>query len=187
MCPDVTTDPRRWRRTDWEDPDAVYFWLGRGGEYERFSNFAYTTFQMRGWLPELGVMDFPTGEHAFQAAKATTLDDHNWIRRASTPNTAKHIGGGKVAHPVDGHRVALPPGWNERTRFEVMLTVVRHKFQVPHLRELLLSTGDRLICEDSPYDDEWGCRRKVNGVLTYTGDNYLGRALMRVRDEIRAA
>jgi len=39
------------------------------------------------------------------------------------------------------------------------------------------------IAEDSPYDPLWGCRDRAGG---YTGANLLGRALMRVRDELRA-
>ena len=65
-----------------------------------------------------------------------------------------------------------------------MLTVLRAKFAVPELRELLLSTGDRILAEDSPRDFVWGCRDPAGG---YTGQNLLGRALMRVRDEARYA
>ena len=65
-----------------------------------------------------------------------------------------------------------------------MLAVVRAKFAVPALGELLLCTGDRILAEDSPYDPVWGCRDRSGG---YTGQNLLGRALMRVRDELRHA
>lgn len=95
------------------------------------------------------------------------------IRRAPTPLAAKRA----------GRRVALPSDWNRR-RGHVMLAVVRAKFADGDLRELLLSTGDQLLAEDSPYDALWGCRDCRGG---YTGANLLGRALMRVRDELRAA
>jgi hypothetical protein len=49
-------------------------------------------------------------------------------------------------------------------------------------RDALLATGDRPLAEDSPSDFEWGARDGQGG---YTGHNYLGRALMRVRDELR--
>ena len=73
--------------------------------------------------------------------------------------------------------------WNRR-RARIMLTVVRAKFAVPELRDLLLCTGDRILAEDSPRDFVWGCRDRKGA---YTGQNLLGRALMRVRDEARYA
>jgi hypothetical protein len=52
----------------------------------------------------------------------------------------------------------------------------------PRSRDALPATGDRPLAEDSPSDFEWGARDGQGG---YTGHNYLGRALMRVRDELR--
>jgi hypothetical protein len=63
-----------------------------------------------------------------------------------------------------------------------MLTVVRAKFADGPLRDVLVGTGSHLLAEDSPYDPVWGCRDRAGG---YTGSNLLGRALMRVRDELR--
>ena len=170
--PTPTYDPRRWRRERWDEPGTLYFWSGRGGPHEAFSNFAATPFVMAAWHAELGDVTFATGEHAFQAAKAATLDEHEAIRAARTPMGAKQA----------GRRVALPRDWSSR-RAHVMLTVVRAKFAGDALRELLLSTGDALLAEDSPYDALWGCRDRSGG---YTGANQLGRVLMRVRDELRA-
>ena len=170
--PTPTYDPRRWRRERWDEPGTLYFWSGRGGPHEAFSNFAATPFVMAAWHAELGDVTFATGEHAFQAAKAATLDEHEAIRAARTPMGAKQA----------GRRVTLPHDWSSR-RAHVMLTVVRAKFAGDALRELLLSTGDALLAEDSPYDALWGCRDRRGG---YTGANQLGRALMRVRDELRA-
>jgi len=80
-----------------------------------------------------------------------------------------------------GRDVALPADWDQ-LRLLVMLDVVRAKFAAESLHELLLSTGDHVLAEDSPYDPVWGCRDRRGG---YTGQNLLGRALMRVRDELR--
>jgi ribA/ribD-fused uncharacterized protein len=165
--------PFRWRRERWDEPGTVYFWSGRDGQYEAFSNFASTPFTMAAWHNPARIVSFASAEHAFQAAKARTERDHEQIRLAATPLEAKRA----------GRRVPLPAGWDDR-RAHVMLTVVRAKFAVPELGELLLSTGERLLAEDSPYDPVWGCRDPASG---YTGQNLLGRALMRVRDELRAA
>lgn len=123
------------------------------------------------WHAELGDVEFPSGEHAFQAAKAATVDEHEAIRLARTPMAAKQL----------GRRAALPADWTTR-RPHVMLAVVRAKFARGDLRALLLDTSDAVLAEDSPYDALWGCRDRAGG---YTGANLLGRALMRVRDELR--
>jgi len=112
-----------------------------------------------------------TGEHAFQAAKARTAADQARILRARDALAAKRA----------GRAAPLPADWDRR-RTHVMLAVVRAKFAAGPLRELLLSTGEHLLAEDSPYDPVWGCRDRRGG---YRGQNLLGRALMRVRDEHR--
>ena len=165
--------PTRWRRDRWDEPATIYFWSGRRGQFEAFSNFAATPFPMPAWHDNAQVVDFATGEHAFQAAKSRSAADHERIRLARGPLEAKRA----------GRRVALPADWN-RQRTHVMLAVVRAKFTVPELGELLLSTGERILAEDSPYDPVWGCRDRAGG---YTGQNLLGRALMCVRDELRYA
>lgn len=165
-------DPLRWRRERWDECGTIYFWSGRRGPYEAFSNFAATPFVMAAWQPELGDVEFATGEHAFQAAKAATVTEHERIRLARTPMAAKQA----------GRRVALPRDWSTR-RARVMLTVLRAKFAGGELRELLVGTGDAILAEDSPYDALWGCRDRAGG---YSGENLLGRALMRVRDELRS-
>jgi ribA/ribD-fused uncharacterized protein len=163
----------RWRRERWDEPGTIYFWSGRRGRFEVFSNFAATPFAMPAWHDRSRIVEFPSGEHAFQAAKARTVSDHEHIRLAASPLEAKRA----------GRRVALPGDWEQR-RGHVMLAVVRAKFAVPELRELLLSTDERVLAEDSPYDPVWGCRDRSGG---YTGENLLGRALMRVRNELRHA
>jgi N-glycosidase YbiA len=160
-----------WRRERWDEHGTIYFWSGRRGRFESFSNFAPTPFAMPAWHDRALIVQFATGEHAFQAAKARTATDHERIRLAGTPLEAKRA----------GRRVALPADWDHR-RAHVMLAVVRAKFAVPELRDLLLSTGDRSLAEDSPYDSLWGCRDRFGG---YTGQNLLGRALMRVRADLR--
>ncbi len=98
---------------------------------------------MPAWLPEIGeIAPWATGEHAFQqAAKAQTAAAHDRIRRAPTPLAAKRA----------ARAIPLPHGW-ERRRLDVMLIVVRAKFADGDRRGLLLSTGDRLPAEDSPYE-----------------------------------
>jgi ribA/ribD-fused uncharacterized protein len=164
-------DPRRWRRASWDEPGTIYFWSGRTGEHQAFSNFNEGhAFPMTCWLDPTLTVEMPDGEHAFQTAKAATMAQFHRIcppRVRSRPRRA----GGRGS-------IRLPADWNQR-RAQVMLAVVRAKFADGELRELLDCTGEHLLAEDSSCDSLWGCRDKRGG---YTGQNLLGRALMRVRD-----
>ena len=58
------------------------------------------------------------------------------------------------------------------------------------LREFLLSTGDDVLVEASPYDGIWGIRLSASAPEAedpqkWRGQNLLGFALMEVRDELR--
>lgn len=128
------------------------------------SNFSYSPITVDvGW----GALEYPTVEHAFQAAKAVHAWNHHAIRKVSSPSFAKAM----------GRKIDLRPDW-EDVKYEIMLTCLRAKFQIPYFRRELLSTGYREIREDSPTDFVWGYRNE--------GQNLLGKALMQIRDELRA-
>ena len=46
------------------------------------------------------------------------------------------------------------------------------------LKKLLLSTGNKMLVEASPYDDYWGIGKEFNG------ENKLGKILMKVREKL---
>jgi ribA/ribD-fused uncharacterized protein len=158
---------RPWLRRSWDGPDVVRFYAG-----SPFSNFARSPIWLPCPLDGDVLVEHPTVEHAFQAAKATSWPDFRSVWFASTPAEAKRIGQWEIR---------ARPDW-ESHRFHAMLAALRAKYRIPRFREALLATGDRPLAEDSPSDFEWGARDGHGG---YTGRNYLGRALMRVRDEIR--
>jgi len=64
-----------------------------------------------------------------------------------------------------------------------MLCALRGKFALEPYRSGLLSTHPRPLAEDSPNDFVWGARDPDGG---YHGQNLLGLAPMRVRDELIA-
>jgi ribA/ribD-fused uncharacterized protein len=130
-----------------------------------FSNFADSTIFVD---VGFGMKSYPTVEHAFQAAKATTPEDHENVRTAPGPSFAKRI----------GREITLRDDWEE-VKYDVMLDCLRAKFALPSFKGRLLSTGTRELREDSPTDFVWGYR---NG-----GQNLLGKALMQVREELRDA
>lgn len=80
-----------------------------------------------------------------------------------------------------GRKVVMRPDW-DTVKFDIMLDLVRRKFLGhPDLREMLLATGDEQLIEGN----YWGDR--VWGVCDGTGENWLGRHLMTVRQELREA
>lgn len=116
---------------------------------------------------------YRTVEHAYQASK--TLDDsvRETIRAMLKPGDAKKF----------GKTVTVRGDWEE-IKIETMRKLVRQKFQNPFLQPLLLATEDQELIEGNPFHDIfWGvCNcKKHQG----TGDNFLGKLLMEIRDEIR--
>ncbi len=117
---------------------------------------------------ERGVV-YPSVEHAYQAAKASTDAERRAIVEAPTAKKAKHRGS-KLTPPAD---------WKHR-KVEVMRSLLLRKFAAgTELARLLLSTGDAELVEGNDWGDEfWG---RCNGV----GENHLGRLLMDIRSDLR--
>lgn len=131
------------------------------GDYAFLSNFYRADVQ-------LDKKVYPTTEHAFQAAKTLEPGERRMIQLSGTPGIAKRL----------GRKVKLRKDW-ENVKLDVMLDLLRQKFQDPHLREKLLSTGDATLIEGNTWGDKfWGA------VLTdgkWVGQNHLGKLLMKVR------
>jgi predicted NAD-dependent protein-ADP-ribosyltransferase YbiA (DUF1768 family) len=72
------------------------------------------------------------------------------------------------------------------------VAILRQKFAVPDLRDVLLSTGDKVLCEATAGDKTWviGISIKMPKVYEvparWKGSNVLGWALMEVRSILRA-
>lgn len=121
---------------------------------------------------------YPTSEHAFNAGK--TLDQTLRLRisLAPRPLVAKRI----------ARRYPLQPHWDIAVRYDVMREVLRAKFtQHPYRREVLLSTGEAYLTEGNTWhDNHWGdCTCLRPACIAAPGMNYLGRMLMKLRDELR--
>jgi ribA/ribD-fused uncharacterized protein len=113
-------------------------------------------------------VEYPTVEHAYQAAKSLCLVKRLEISKMKTPGDAKRA----------GKYVELRQDWDQ-VKDEIMENLVRLKFQIPSLSVLLLQTGNAELIEGNTWGDTyWG---RCNGV----GKNKLGVILMKIRDEIR--
>lgn len=79
----------------------------------------------------------------------------------------------------------------DQVKYSIVLNGNRYKFnQNRRLRDFLLSTGDSVLAEASPYDTIWGIGLSADAPdaqnpLNWPGQNLLGFALMEVRDELR--
>jgi ribA/ribD-fused uncharacterized protein len=113
---------------------------------------------------------WPTVEHFFQAQKFAEPEVRERIRRIATPKEARSLGQSRA--------LKLRADW-DMVREEVMLKALRIKFRVPAARELLLSTGNRMLVESSPFDYFWAAGKDGSG------QNRLGHLLGQVRDELR--
>lgn len=113
---------------------------------------------------------YATVEHAYQAAKTNDEESKRLIREAKTPAIAKKL----------GRAVKIRDDW-DAIKIEVMTDLVRKKFESPFLAAMLLETGTRDIIEVNYWNDRfWGVCKGV-------GENWLGKILMQVREEIRAS
>lgn len=128
------------------------------------------------WLSNFHVEDFEwqgkvyaSSEHAYQAAKATTEEEHEHVRLSRTPGVAKRR----------GQKVQMRPDWND-VRVDVMYSVLKAKFAPEKLLALrLVETGDAHLEEGNNWGDVFW------GVCDGAGENNLGKVLMRIRQELR--
>lgn len=133
------------------------------GDYRFLSNFYICDVMHEGIL-------YRNSEAAFQAAKCL---DKNERKRFSwlSPSRAKAL----------GRKVQLRPGW-DNIRIDIMREILRDKFtRNPHLKQLLLETGDAELTEGNTWHDTfWGV-----DLRTGQGENHLGKLLMELRESLR--
>lgn len=145
---------------------TIYFYKA-DQSYGCFSNFSLHPIQLEGTF-------WSTVEHFYQAQKFVGTENEGLIitiQNAKTPMEAATIGRDRT--------LKLRCDW-EQVKTKVMWQGVMRKFLThTDIQKILLDTGDELIVEDSPVDYYWGCGRDK------TGQNQLGKILMKVRQEIR--
>jgi hypothetical protein len=114
-------------------------------------------------------VEYPTVEHAYQAAKTVDPAERRTIADLPTPGQAKRA----------GKQVTMRADWDE-VKIDLMRDLVRQKFRHPELAGQLLATGEARLIEGNRWGDRfWGQSPVGNG------ENHLGRILMEVRRELR--
>lgn len=127
---------------------TIYFYSTRE-KYGCFSNFSPHGFELDG-------VYWATSEHYFQAQKFAGTLHADQIREVKTPKDAARMGRDR--------KRPLRPDW-EQVKDDIMRKAVLCKFEThKDICELLLSTGDELIIENSPIDYYWGCGKAVGKI-----------------------
>lgn len=108
-------------------------------------------------------------EAPYQAKKTAVSEEYDSIWQAKTNNESRLL----------GQKVTMRPDWDQ-VKAQVMYECCLAKFlQHPELRKQLMETGDQELIEDSPVDYYWGCGKDG------TGQNMLGKTLMKIREELK--
>jgi ribA/ribD-fused uncharacterized protein len=150
----------------------VYFW----GD-PTLSNWGPAPFTYKG-------KHFANSEQAFMWEKAMCFGDTeiaNEILKTSNPKNAKDLG-----RLVKNYKEDI---WATK-RYKAMVDVCLAKFSQNKDRlETLLSTGDRILVEGSPYDTVWGvgihwAEEEILDEKNWRGQNLLGKSLMEVRTKL---
>jgi ribA/ribD-fused uncharacterized protein len=134
------------------------------GEYAWLSNFADVKIEYKGRI-------YPSVEHAYISAK---VDDEGWKELCSTK---KYRAGDlkKVSKDLD-----IRKDWDD-VKVYVMYDLLVLKFGKEPFRSKLLETGDMELVEGNWWGDVfWGV-----DMNTDTGQNVLGRLLMKIRTQIK--
>lgn len=134
------------------------------GEYRFLSNFFLTIIKYEG-------IEYPSVEHAYQAAKSLDRNVRKRIAECSTPGMAKRMGKG----------VRLRSDW-ERKKLSIMEELIWKKFEDnSSLKKMLLETYPSLLIEGNYWHDNFWGDCVCDQCCDRRGLNHLGAILMRVR------
>lgn len=134
---------------------------------------------------EIGGIMYHTTEQYMMASKARLFGDDDVfdeIMAADNPFDYKKLG-----RKIKGFEQEK---W-DAVKYDIVVEGNKAKFsQNPAIKEFLLSTGDAILVEASPYDKIWGIgldreQAETVGVEQWPGENLLGCALMEARDWLR--
>lgn len=147
------------------------------GRFVFLSNFYPCKIEHKG-------ITYPSVEHYYVALKVTGMqfiDGVYYTAPDFRELVARILDAGYVKKL--GRRVKVRSDWDDK-KLDFMEWGIREKFKDPNLSEMLLSTGDLELIEGNDWHDVWwgqcSCPKCRGG-----GQNYLGRILMKVREELK--
>lgn len=134
-------------------------------------------------------LEFHSGEQWFMYAKAVLFKDME-IANMILNAPMNRVGDNKAVKAL-GRQVRNFDSnvWDEKKEYLIYKGLLEKFRQNEDLKYKLLSTGDKLLAEASPYDKIWGIGLSGDEIVawnteTWKGTNLLGKILMRVRDEL---
>lgn len=127
-------------------------------------------------------LEYNTTEHAYQAAK--TFDSKYRTKIAALPadkaGKAKRMGSKKGMKKAG---LTIRSDW-EYVKKDIMLDLLRQKFRDTKLRKMLISTFPQKLREGNTWCDNYWGDCKCDNCKYIIGQNWLGKLLMQVRQEI---
>ncbi len=155
--------------------DYIFFW-GENKNDGYLSNFYQTEFIVSG-------KKFNCSEQFFMKKKQELFDSTNIQLATKIMNETNPKNIKKYGRQVKNFNEET---WN-KNKVQAMYDGVYAKFtQNPELLLKLLSTGEKILIEASPYDRIWGIGYKKENALINKekwGQNLLGEVLMQVRNK----
>lgn len=135
----------------------------------QFSNFQHTPVVLDG-------VEYPTVEHAYQAAKSDRPEVRQRIQECETPGQAKRMGGNlHMTNSVRAH-------W-EQIKVRVMYDLLVQKFTPgSYYARTLLRYEQRIVEWNTWHDNEWGICTCPS--CPGRGKNKLGKLLRQIREEL---
>ena len=161
---------------------TVFFWRHTPGP-EQITDASFS--QWYDCYFEVDGVRYHTAEQYMMASKARLFGDEEvfaQIMQTDNPHQVKKFG--RLIRAFQQEQ------WDE-AKYAIVVKGNKAKFsQNPELKKFLLSTGDAILAEASPYDKIWGIgldkeHAETGTVDQWQGENLLGCALMEVRDWLR--
>ncbi len=141
------------------------------GEYSFLSNFYSCSITYGG-------INYPSTEHAYQAAKSLDFNVRLKISKLDSPAKSKQV----------GQNIEIRKDWDS-VKNVIMYEVCKLKFNIPYFKLQLLSTGGAFLEEGNTWHDNyWGVCYCGNCPMhkrqPKENQNHLGKILMKIRDEL---
>ena len=160
----------------------LFFWGHQPGKDGRITQSCFSQW----WEAPILVngISYKTAEHWMMGQKALLFGDDAMFQQivnATSPAEAKKLGREVINFDEEQ--------WISH-RLQIVIDGNYYKFsQHPDLQQFLVSTGNRVLVEASPYDTIWGIGliatdERVQSPANWKGLNLLGFALMDVRDKL---
>ncbi len=179
----LTLERLRERCLAGESFEYLYFWGHQPAKSGAITKSCFSQWYLAPFV--INKQFYATAEHWMMASKArlfADLETEKEILESSDPHTAKGLG-----RKVRNFEESV---WNENASLIVFTGNLAKFSQNELLGKFLLSTGEAVLVEASPYDRIWGIGMKQDDErakhpATWQGANKLGFALMEVRNALQ--